>query len=173
MFYTDSNNDTVLETTFATIPSTSPIKRSSKTKSKQNRSHTAHSTLHTVFPIDKAGNEIVPIPEGTFDTDPFSVIIIVPSVTNIPHHNPIKVKPSANLTQTLVSNTYECLTNDNNDDNDAVENVDRAVETDKVSQTGTTVKGRNNNNKTSLARDESGIRRDADTRTVVVKTREL
>ena len=167
---TDPTTETVFQTPLAIVPSTLPIKKS-KTKSKTKS--IPHRTLHfNSFANDKASNDdIVLVTEGMFDTDPFSVIV-VPSGTSISHHSSIKVKPTSNF-PALLSNTYECLTNDNNDDNDAVANVDRTVEFKKVPRTGTTVKRRNNKKKTKPARDESGIRRDADTRPVVVKTREL
>ena len=172
MLTNDSTSKTVLEPIFTTVPSTSPIRKSSKTKSKTN-SIPHHTLLTTVFPNDKADDEIVPIPEGTFDPDPVSVIVVVPSHTSIPFHSQIKVKPSAKPTPTLVSNKYECLTNDNNDGNDAVETVDRAVATVNVPQTETTDNRRNHKKKNRPARDEREHRRDADTRTGVVKTREL
>ena len=48
--------------------------------------------------------------------------------TKVARARPIKVKSTTKPTPTLVSNTYECLANDNNDDEDDDDCTDRTVE---------------------------------------------
>ena len=73
-------------------------------------------------------DEVVPIPPGMFNTEPTPGTVLEKSATNVTSECPIKVKPTTKPTPTLVSNTYACLTNDNDDDADDVEaDVDRTV----------------------------------------------
>ena len=175
MFDTYPTTETVLETTAASAPSTSPIKNS-KTKSIPHRTFN-----NKLFANDKDStddDEIAKIPTGMFDTDPFSVIVVVQLVTSITRDSPIKVKPTTKPIPTLVSNTYECLTNDNNNNNnddDDAEYADCTVEIKQVPQTGTTVQAMNKKKMTSQGRDESDNRGDGNTdiRPVVGGTCEL
>ena len=110
---------------------------------------------------------------GIFDTDPISERAVATVATKVASASPIKVKPTTKPTPTLVSNTYECLANDNNDDDDDGECADRTVAIKQEPRTGKTVKGKNTKKKTTPGRDESDSRGDTDTRPVVMETREL
>ena len=118
-------------------------------------------------------DERVQIPPGMFNTDPISECVVETVATKVARARPIKVKPTTTPTPTLVSNTYECLANDNNDDEDDDECADRTVEIKEEQQTGKTVNGKNNKKKTNPGRKERDSRGDTDTQPVVVATREL
>jgi len=108
-----------------------------------------------------------------FDSNPIPESVVESVVTKMKRIRPIKVKPTTKPIPTLVSNTYGCLANDNNDDEDVNESVDRIVEIKEEQQTGKTGKGKNNKKKTNPGRKESDRDGGMDTRPVVVATREL
>ena len=81
------------------------------------------------------------------------------------------MKPSTKPIPTRVSNTYECLTNDDEIDN--VGHVNSTSAITKAPRTETTHKGRKNEKKTQPAKEESGTQCNVVTQTGVVKTHEL
>ena len=71
-------------------------------------------------PNDAPGIEIeieLPIPHGMFDTEPTPASVLETLNANATSDSPVKVKPTTKSTPTLVSNTYACITNDNDDNN--------------------------------------------------------
>ena len=173
MFDTDPTTQKIIETSAAIATSTSPINKSTTTSTPPRISST-----YTRITNDKDSNdgndEVVPIPSGMFDTEPILEIVLKIVATNVASASPIKVKPTTKPTPTLVSNTYECLTNDNNNDDD-LEYANCTVEINQVPRTGKTVQGMNNKKMTSPGRDESDNRCDnnTNTRPVIVETCEL
>ena len=175
MFDTDPTTEIVLETTAANATSTSLIKKS-KTRSIPQCIFNKYTPFANENDSIDDIDEVVPIPSGMFNIDPISDIVVVTSATNVTRDSPIKVQPTTKSTPPIVSNTYECLTNENDDDDDDndIECVDRTVAINQVPQIETSVR-MNNNKMASPGRDERDDRGDDNTnkRPVVVEICEL
>ena len=111
-----------------------------------------------------------------FDIDPPIEIVLETLATKVKSDNLIKVKPTTKPAPTRVSNTYACLTNDNDDD-DVV--AGRIAATNRVTRTEKSVKGMNNKKMISQGMKEYADDEDddddddTDKSPVLVEVREL
>ena len=161
MFDTNPTTETLLKTSLASTTSESLIDVETTTKVIILGSNTDAPATNKDSPDDY--DECVQIPPGMFDTDPISECVVETVATKVANAISIKVKPTTKPTPTRVSNSYKCLANDNNDDENDVECDDRTLEIKQAPRTDKTVKGKNNKKKTIPERKESDSRGDTDT----------